>query len=176
MNELLEKLNNTESKAFELNTKETLDEETAKTLVNKNIHFTWHNKKERTIMTIPGKVLDYKNGYLKVFTTNIAFEDQSVDEKSNKMIENIALDEISNYMVFDNYTKEFYDLAENIEFDDNDQIILKPYKVTNIFNESIECIITTIDAFEMGLVYKYNNDLVEIEYPTYFIKRIAPIK
>ena len=58
------------------------------------------------------------------------FEDNSIDEEHNKFIELIPITDIENYMVFDNYTENCWELSENIDFDD-DGIVPKIYKISN---------------------------------------------
>ena len=160
------------TEAFRLNTLATMSEKAAKELVGRNIHFTWRNKKEKSIQTLPGKIISYEAGKVEVFTHNIVFEDFE-DEKNNKMILTIPIDEIEDYVIFDDYTKEFWNLIEVIECDEDEQPLKKIYKVDNIFGESVECIIDKLDSFCIDLSYKLSSgDVVRVGYPLYFIKNI----
>ena len=88
------------------------------------------------------------------------------------MVLTIPIDEIENYITFDDFTKEFWNLIEVIKCDE-DQPLKKIYKVDNIFGESVECIIEMFDSFSMDITYKSSSgDLVRTEYPLYFIKSI----
>jgi|GEM_PF-6570411 len=177
MEDLLVRLEPVDNRIFELKTREVLTDKDAKDLVDKNIHFTWWNKKEKSMMTLPGKVIGYEDGKLKIFTYSITFEDDSVDEEHNKMIEVIPIDEIEDYMTFDNYTKEFWNLTEIIECDGKDQPLKKIYKVENIFGESVDCIIEMFDSFSIAMTYKLSNgDVVRTGYPLYFVKSIEEKK
>ena len=159
------------TQVFDLCTFGIMTDELAKELVGRNIHFTWRNKKEKSIQTLPGKIISYEAGKVKVFTYNIIFGD-SEDEENNKMVLTIPIDEIENYITFDDFTKEFWNLIEVIKCDD-DQPLKKIYKVDNIFGESVECIIEMFDSFSMDITYKSSSgDLVRTEYPLYFIKSI----
>lgn len=176
MADLLDELKPVKSKIFELSTIATLNEKDAIELINKNIHFTWWNKKEKSMETLPGKVIGYDNKRLKVFTYNITFDDDSVDEEHNKMIENIPIDEIKDYMIFENYTKEFWNLTEVVECDENERPLKKYYKVENIFGEILECIIELFDSFTIVLSYKSKDGkAIIVGYPLYFIKSIELI-
>lgn len=177
MEDVLDKLKPVESRVFELNTIETLKEEDVRNVLNRNIHFTWWNKKENSMETLPAKVISYDNGKLKVFTYSITFDDDSVDEEHNKMIVSIPLDEIEDYMIFDNYTKEFWNLTELIECDENDQPLKKIYKIENIFGESLECVIELFDSFTLALAYRLSDGkTVRVGYPLYFVKSIELIE
>ena len=115
------------TQVFDLCTFGIMTDEVAKELVGRNIHFTWRNKKEKSIQTLPGKIISYEAGKVKVFTYNIIFGD-SEDEENNKMVLTIPIDEIENYITFDDFTKEFWNLIEVIKCDD-DQPLKKIYKV-----------------------------------------------
>lgn len=160
------------TQVFDLCTSGIMTDEVAKGLVGRNIHFTWRNKKEKSIQTLPGKIISYEAGKVEVFTHNIVFEDFE-DEKNNKMILTIPIDEIEDYVIFDDYTKEFWNLIEVIECDEDEQPLKKIYKVDNIFGESVDCIIDKLDSFCIDLSYKLSSeDVVRVEYPLYFIKNI----
>ena len=141
------------TQVFDLCTSGIMTDEVAKGLVGRNIHFTWRNKKEKSIQTLPGKIISYEAGKVEVFTHNIVFEDFE-DEKNNKMILTIPIDEIEDYVIFDDYTKEFWNLIEVIECDEDEQPLKKIYKVDNIFGESVDCIIDKLDSFCIDLSYK----------------------
>lgn len=42
---------------IKLNTIDKMTEDLGKSLIGDNIHFTWHNKEDNTIETIPAKIL-----------------------------------------------------------------------------------------------------------------------
>ena len=177
MEDVLDKLRPVESRIFELDTKEKLTEEDISNVLNKNIHFTWWNKNEKSMETLPGKVIGYENGKLKVFTYSITFDDDSIDEEHNKMIVSIPLEEIEDYIIFDNYTKEFWNLTEVIECDGNDQPLKKIYKIENIFSESLECVIELFDSFTLALAYRLSDGkTARVGYPLYFVKSIELIE
>ena len=99
MNDVFRRLEPAKYRTFILNTVPIIDESAAKNLVGRNIHFTWWNKKDKTMETLPGKVISYGNGKLKVFAYNIIFEEKSEDVPDNKMIRTIPIEEIEDYMI-----------------------------------------------------------------------------
>ena len=54
-----------------LNTIDKMNEELAKSLIGKHIHFTWHNKDDNTKETMPGKVLSYDDNKITIGTMDI---------------------------------------------------------------------------------------------------------
>ena len=98
---------------MKLDTIEKLTEEIAKKLVGKHIHFTWHNKEDNTMETRPGKVLDYNNKMLKIDTLDIIYAD-TYKEVSNKLIKEINIDDLSDVLTFEEYTKEFWNILDSI--------------------------------------------------------------
>ena len=152
-------------KDFFLDTIDIIDSEYANSLVGKHIHFTHHDTKDNTVITMPGKVLEYNDGKLKIFTNDIIFDDDTNDD-NNKMIEFIDINDISNLFVFDNYTKEYWNLVDTI---DNNRI----YTITNIYGNSIEGIISDMDSNIITILYKdLLNNVNSIEYPLYLISDI----
>ncbi|MBR1377091.1 MAG: hypothetical protein IJ565_04705 [Bacilli bacterium] len=150
--------------AFILKTMDTITDEYAKTLVDKHIHFTWHNNSEHTIETIPGKVLSYGNNKLIIDTMDIFFDD---NDESDNWIKEIDIKDITNVYAFDNYTKDCFKLLEDIEtFND------KIFKITNIFGDKIETKIIDENS-PLSITIIVGND--NYEYPLYFIKEIKQV-
>ena len=87
-------LNRSKYNEFKIKTIERLSEESVLSLVGKRIHFTWHNINKHTKWTMPGKVLSLKSNKLRVFTMDIIFDEDEIDDNCNNMIEEIDLNEI----------------------------------------------------------------------------------
>lgn len=140
----------------------------AKELVGKHIHFTWHNKEDDTIETIPGLVLEDNDGMLKIYTMDIVFDDSAVDD-SNRFVKDISYDELSNVFEFEKYKDKFWTLLDNI--DDKD-IISKEFEIKNVFGKSIK---TKVVDYNIPLSLTIIVDDCEVEYPLYFIDSIKNI-
>lgn len=154
---------------FLFKTKDKITKKESKELVGKHIHFTWYNKEDDVMETIPGLVLDNNDGLLSIYTMDIIFEDAK-EEDNNRFIKDINYDELSNVLVFDNYTKEFWKLLDNI--DDKD-IINKEFEIKNIFGNTIT---TKIVDYNIPLSITILIDKDEVIYPLYFIESINSIK
>ena len=150
---------------FLFKVEDKISKKRAKDLVGKHIHFTWHNKEDDTIETIPGLVLDNNDGMLKIYTMDIVFENASIND-NNRFIKDINYDELSNVFVFDKYKEEFWTLLDDL--DDKD-IILKEFEITNVFGDSIE---TKVLDYNIPLTFTLEIDGDEVEYPLYFIESI----
>ena len=154
---------------FLFKTKDKITKKESKELVGKHIHFTWYNKEDDVMETIPGLVLSEEDGVLKIYTMDIIFEDAK-EEDNNRFIKDINYDELSNVLVFDNYTNEFWKLLDNI--DDKD-IINKEFEIKNIFGNTIT---TKIVDYNIPLSITILIDKDEVIYPLYFIESINSIK
>ena len=154
---------------FLFKTKDKISKKESKELVGKHIHFTWYNKEDDVMETIPGLVLDNNDGLLSIYTMDIIF-DNATEEDNNRFIKDINYDELSNILVFDNYTKEFWKLLDNL--DDKD-IINKEFDIKNIFGDTIT---TKIVDYNIPLSISILIDKDEVVYPLYFIESINNIK
>ena len=154
---------------FLFKTKDKISKKESKELVGKHIHFTWYNKEDDVMETIPGLVLDNNDGLLSIYTMDIIF-DNATEEDNNRFIKDINYDELSNILVFDNYTKEFWKLLDNL--DDKD-ILNKEFDIKNIFGNTIT---TKIVDYNIPLSITILIDKDEVVYPLYFIESINNIK
>jgi len=153
---------------FLFKVKDKISKKEAKELVGKHIHFTWLNKEDDTIETIPGLVLENNDGMLKIYTMDIVFEDANEDDNS-RFVKDINYDELSNVFVFDKYKNEFWTLLDSI--DDKD-IISKEFEIKNVFGETIK---TKVVDYNIPLSLTILLDDDEVEYPLYFIESINSI-
>lgn len=150
---------------FLFKTSEKITDKEAKNLIGKHIYFTWYNKEDDVIETLPGMVLDYNEKILKIYTMDILFDNKYIDD-SNRFVKNIRFDEISNIFIFDKYTKDFWKLLDNL---DDKNILNKDFKITNVFDQSID---TKIINYNIPLSLTILVDNKEIDYPLYFVKSI----
>lgn len=150
---------------FLFKTSKKITDKEAKNLIGKHIHFTWYNKEDDVIETLPGMVLDYNEKILKIYTMDILFDNKDIDD-SNRFVKNIRFDEISNIFIFDKYTKDFWKLLDNL---DDKNILNKDFKITNVFDQSIN---TKIINYNIPLSLTILVDNKEIDYPLYFVKSI----
>lgn len=150
---------------FLFKTSKKITDKEAKNLIGKHIHFTWYNKEDDVIETLPGMVLDYNEKILKIYTMDILFDNKDIDD-SNRFVKNIRFDEISNIFIFDKYTKDFWKLLDNL---DDKNILNKDFKITNVFDQSID---TKIINYNIPLSLTILIDNKEIDYPLYFVKSI----
>ena len=144
---------------MKLETIHIIDEEFAKSLVGKHIHFTWHNKEDNTVEIMPGKVLEYSDKKLKIDTMDVIMLD---DKEDSKMIKTFNIDDINDIFVFDKYKKECWTLLDNIELNRN-------YEITNVFGDKINAKIINYDSPLKITILDENN---EYDYPLYFIEDI----
>lgn len=166
-------LNRSKYNEFKIKTIERLSEESVLSLVGKRIHFTWHNINKHTKWTMPGKVLSLKSNKLRVFTMDIIFDEDEIDDDCNNMIEEIDLNEIIDVYEFSNYNPNFLDLHDYIHDDFHESAA---YRITNIWNKSIECMIIDSDSISIRFICRNeNNELINDEYPLYFISKIERI-
>ena len=153
---------------FLFKVEDKINKKRARELVGKHIHFTWHNKEDDTIETIPGLVLEDNDGVLKIYTMDIVFEDATADDDS-RFVKDINYNELSNVFVFNKYTEEFWTLLDSI--DDKD-IISKEFEITNVFGKTIT---TKVVDYNIPLSLTLLIDEDEVEYPLYFIESIKSI-
>ena len=153
---------------FLFKTEDKINKKRAMELVGKHIHFTWHNKEDDTIETIPGLVLEDNDGMLKIYTMDIIFEDASSDDNT-RFIKDIYYNELSNVFEFKKYTEKFWTLLDSIEDKD---IISKEFEIKNVFGKTIE---TKVVDYNIPLSLTLLMDDDEVEYPLYFIESIKTI-
>lgn len=171
---LFDKLNVESIDEFISNEIEIVTEEIADQLVGKHIAFTNHDRKEGTKITLPGKVIKYLNKVLYIYTNDIIYEES--EQPSESDLEQISVDDVTNVIIFESYNKDFVEGFPELEYNEF-KLIPNIYKVTNVFDKSIECVVYDADSFNAELVYKKENGKLEsIEYPLYLIKSIERIK
>lgn len=149
---------------MKLDTIEQISDDLAKSLINKHIHFTWHNREDNTVETMPGKVIDYNNKMLEIDTLDIIYEDES-SEESNKLIKKISIDDISEVLVFDKYTKEFWNILDSVSEVD---LKNKKFEVSDVFGNTF--ITRIIDNDSLSITILCNDE--PYDYPLYFIKSL----
>ena len=149
---------------MKLDTIEKLTEEIAKKLVGKHIHFTWHNREDDTRETMPGKVLDYNDKILKIDTLDIIYED-TCKEVSNELIKEINIDDLSDVLTFEEYTKEFWNILYSITEED---LKRKKFTISDVFGNTFTTRILDNDSLSITILC---ND-EPYDYPLYFIKNL----
>ena len=77
-----------------LRTMDMMTDELANSLIGKHIHFTWHNKKDNTMETMPGKVLGYNDNKITIGTMDIIMLD---DEDKDGIIMTYDIDDITDF-------------------------------------------------------------------------------
>lgn len=170
---LLDELTEVKDESFLLKEIEIIDENTVKELIGKHIKFTKHNRQEKSKVTLPGKVIDYKDGLVLIYEYDIIYEpsEPPLDDE----IENISINDISNVVIFDEYNKDFVEGFTDIN-NENFELIKGIYKITNIYNKTIEGFLLDADSFNIDFVYKNKKGFQIIEYPLYLINSIEIIK
>ena len=152
---------------MKIDTIDKLPSDYAKTLIGKHIHFTWHNTFDNTNETMPGKVLDYQNGKIKIDTMDIIMLDDC--DKESNMTKVFDIEDISDIFVFEKYTKEFYKLLDNINEHD---LNTKEFEITTVFGDSIKSrILNYSDSLFITIVL----DDERYDYPLYFIESIKMV-
>lgn len=152
---------------MKLDTIEKLTEEIAKKLVGKHIHFTWHNKEDNTMETMPGKVLDYNNKMLKIDTLDIIYAD-TYKEVSNKLIKEINIDDLSDVLTFEEYTKEFWNILDSITEEELEE---RNFEISDVFGNTFTTRILDNDSLSITILC----DDEPYDYPLYFISGLRAI-
>lgn len=157
---------------LKLETIESINDDNAKSLLGKNIQFTWIKDDTKTGMV--GRVLGYFNNKLRIYTMNILNdEEDNLDNDKNIYIEYIDYSNLRDIVIFEEYTKEFWELTDVIELTADEEIQKNIYEITTIFGDTIECIVDFYDSFTLTITVKNNqNKLEQIEYPLYFVGTI----
>ena len=151
---------------MKLDTIEQISGNFAKSLVNKHIHFTCHNREDNTIETMPGKVLNYNNRILEIDAMDIMYDDQSNSE-SNRLIKKISIDDISDVLVFDKYTKEFWNILDSID----EELKSKRFEISDVFGNTFITKILDNDSLSITILC----DDEPYDYPLYFISGLKAI-
>ena len=72
--QIFDELEPSNHEKFKLEEIEILSELIANDLVGKHIKFTNHIRKDKSKITLPGKVLNYKNGIFTIYVNDILYE------------------------------------------------------------------------------------------------------
>ena len=151
-----------------LETIDKMSEELAKSLINKHIHFTWHNKEDKTKETMPGKVLAYENNKITIGTMDIVMLD---NEDKDGIIMTYDIGDITDIFPFEDneYNHNILHLLDDVKEED----LNKTRYEINLFNAVIT---TTILDYDMPLTITFGSSSDKTEYPLYFIKSIRRVK
>lgn len=146
-----------------LNTIDKMTEEFGKSLIEKHMHFTWHNREDNTIETMPGKVLDCKDNKIIVDTMDIFMLDDDTSN-DNKMIRTFNIDDITDIFPFeeDEYNPDVLDMVKDIDESDYNKTRYDIY----LGDATITTTIADIDA-PLTLTMDLSGELCE--YPLYFV-------
>lgn len=98
-----------------LNTIDKMTEEFVKSLIEKHMHFTWHNKEDNTFETMPGKVISCKDNKITVDTMDIFMLDDDASNENSKMIRTFNIDDITDIFPFedDEYNPDVLDMVKD---------------------------------------------------------------
>ncbi len=72
--EIFDELKPTNYDKFKLSELEIVSKSLANDLVGKHIKFTHHIRKDKSKITLPGKVLNYENGIFTIYVNDILYE------------------------------------------------------------------------------------------------------
>lgn len=146
-----------------------MTDELANSLIGKHIHFTWHNKKNNTVETMPGKVLDYKDNKITIGTMDIIMLD---DEDKDGIVMTYDINDITDIFKFEDneYNHDFLHLLDDVKEEDLNKTI---YNI-ELFDNTI--ITTNIIEVDMPLSIAFGSLDNISEFPLYFIKSITRVK
>lgn len=147
---------------MKLNTIDEMTEELALSLIDKHIHFTYHDRNDNTIHTMPGTVLDYENGKIKIDTMDITYDDWD-----NSLVRVFNLEDITDIFPFSDkmYNHNFLELFEDLEFEDLNKTKYKIQVFDDIF---ITTTIKDVENFPLSILISIDGK--DCEIPVYFIK------
>lgn len=154
---------------IKLNTKDKMNEELAKNIVGSYVHCNWHNRTDNTVEVIVGKVLDYKDGLIKIDTMSIfMLDDTNVSEENNKMIKEYNIENITDIFPFEEneYNHDVLSMVEDIEESDFNKTCFD----IGFFDNAI--ITTTIADLDVPMTLTMNLSGKYCEFPLYFVKYI----
>lgn len=152
---------------MKLNIIDKMTEELGKSLIGQHMHFTWHNKEDNTIETMPGKVLDCNDNKIIVDTMDIFMLDEDTSNENNKMIRTFNIDDITDIFPFEDneYNHDVLDMIKDIDESDYNKKFYDIY----LANATIT---TTIADMDVPLTLTMNLSGKLCEYPLYFIYAI----
>ncbi len=152
-----------------LRTMDMMTDELANSLIGKHIHFTWHNKKDNTMETMPGKVLGYNDNKITIGTMDIIMLD---DEDKDGIIMTYDIDDITDIFPFEDneYNQNFLYLLDDVKEEDLNKT---RYNIEFFDNTVITTNIIEVDM-PLSITFGISNDISE--FPLYFIKSITRVK
>ena len=154
---------------IKLNTINMMTEEFARDLASKkaHIHFSWHNKEDSTVESMPGTVLKYQNGKITVDTMDIFMLDDTISIKDNKLVRTFNIGDITDIFTFEDYeyNHNVLDMIDDIDESNYNKTFYDIY----LLNAIVTTTIADIDA-PLTLTMNLSGELCE--YPLYFIKAI----
>lgn len=173
----LDKLPKISNDSFFLEYQPTLSEKYAKMLIGKTIYFTWKHKSSNSNGMIKeytsGKVLDYKDSKLLIYTHYVTILEKDLLEpnnlKDNEFIQEIPLEDITNIAEFTKYEFEGWEILP-------DNYYGKVYDITNTQNNSIIALTYDFDGLYLHLAYRdKNNEIITNKYPISLISKMTPV-
>ena len=170
----IEKLTTSKTTSFFLEYKPTIDIQYAKSLVGKLIYFTWtyfENGTDKTREELSGKVLDFYDNKLKIYTHYVTILEEDLNNKSdlndNPLIQDIHINDITNVAEFSNYKFEGWETLP-------DDYYGNIYKITNMEDVTITAIPYDFDGINVYLMIRESNktgeEIVRRKYPISLIK------
>ena len=152
-----------------LRTMDMMTDELANSLIGKHIHFTWHNKKDNTVETMPGKVIDYKDNKITIGTMDIIMLD---NEDKDGIVMTYDINDITDIFKFEDneYNHDFLHLLDNVKEEDLNKT---RYNIEFFDNTVITTNIIEVDM-PLSITFGISNDISE--FPLYFIKSITRVK
>lgn len=169
-----------ENDDFFLKYKSTMSKEYARTIVGKNIYFTWNHRTESKSNEVEiikaqtsGKVLEYKENMLRVYTHYAAMTEQDLnnpnDLKDNKFIQDILLEDITDIAEFTDYRFEGWEILP-------DDYYGKIYEITNTQGKTITALTYDCDGVNIYLSYRKDNNIMDRnKYPLSLISTMKLI-
>ncbi len=166
---------------FFLKYKPTLNKEYAKSLVDKTVYFTWKhevlnstsNKLEVIKEYVSGKVLDYKDNKLLIYTQYVFMLEEDLNDPNNlqdsAFIQEIPLEDITDIAEFTRYELKGWEILSNDYYG-------KVYNITSTQNKSITALAYNFDGNYLYLAYKNkNNEINTNKYPICLISKMTII-
>lgn len=175
----IEKLPISEYDFFFLEYKTTISIQYAKSLIGKLIYFTWNhfdNKTDKIQEELSGKVLDFQNNKLKIYTHYVTILEDDLNNTNdlidNSFIQDIPIKDITNVAEFSNYKFEGWETLP-------DDYYGNIYKITNIEDITIIAIPYDFDGINVYLIVKENNngkeEIARKKYPISLIQQFLEL-
>lgn len=151
-----------------LNTKDKTTEELEKDIVGSYVHCNWHNRKDNAVEVIVGKVLDYKDGLIKIDTMSIFMLDDIDVSENNKIIKESNIENITDVVPFEEYeyNHDVLDMVKDIEESDYNKTRFD----IGFFDNTI--ITTTIADLDVPMRLTMNLSGGHCKFPLHFVRYI----